>query len=126
VLSADYLTVGGDLPVKRLGYGAMQLTGSGVWGEYPDRGAAIALRHIGLSNVSVEQLRAARRIVDIVAVTAHYNVSDRTGADLLAGLQRHLVAGNSSSAGVVSYFRKFNSVSVSGPSRRRTPARRCC
>jgi pyridoxine 4-dehydrogenase len=196
VLSADRLTIGGDLVVRRLGYGAMQLTGTGVWGEYPDRDAAIDLlrhvvdagvtfidtadaygphtnetlihdalspypadlviatkgrfirggpgpahygavgnreylrqcahlsarrlgvdrldlyylhtpsatdvpfeeqiatlaelrtegliRHIGLSNVSAEQLRTARQIVDIVAVTAHYNVSDRTGAALLA------------------------------------------
>ncbi len=25
--------IGGDLPVYRLGYGAMQLTGPGIWGE---------------------------------------------------------------------------------------------
>jgi aryl-alcohol dehydrogenase-like predicted oxidoreductase len=41
------LTVGSDLVVSRLGYGAMQLTGRGVWGEYPDRAGAIALlRHV--------------------------------------------------------------------------------
>ncbi|MGZ3602270.1 MAG: aldo/keto reductase [Ktedonobacterales bacterium] len=28
--------IGGDLPVHRLGFGAMQLTGPGVWGEPPD------------------------------------------------------------------------------------------
>ncbi|OZM74119.1 oxidoreductase [Amycolatopsis antarctica] len=33
--------LGGDLPVHRLGYGAMQLTGKGVWGEPSDRGQAI-------------------------------------------------------------------------------------
>ncbi len=26
-------TIGGDLPVNRLGYGTMQLTGPGVWGD---------------------------------------------------------------------------------------------
>lgn len=31
----------GDLPVNRLGYGAMRLTGEGVWGEPRDREAAI-------------------------------------------------------------------------------------
>lgn len=33
--------IGGDLPVVRLGYGAMQITGSGVWGEPRDRDEAI-------------------------------------------------------------------------------------
>ncbi|HET6501408.1 MAG TPA: aldo/keto reductase [Amycolatopsis sp.] len=189
------ITIGGDLVVDRLGYGAMQLTGSRVWGEFPDREAGIALlrevvdagvtfldtadvygphtneilihdalhpypeglviatkggfvrggsdyatldavgnraylrqsahlsarrlgvehldlyylhsgratdvpfedqvatlaelreagliRHIGLSNVTLDQLRAAQGIVDIAAVTAHYNIGVRTGAALL-------------------------------------------
>lgn len=33
----DVFSIGGDLPVHRLGYGAMQLTGPGVWGEPADR-----------------------------------------------------------------------------------------
>lgn len=37
------ITLGGDLTVGRLGYGAMKLTGPQVWGEHPDREAAIAL-----------------------------------------------------------------------------------
>lgn len=36
----------GDLTVNRLGYGAMRITGKGVWGPPADRGAAFAtLRH---------------------------------------------------------------------------------
>jgi len=35
--------IGGDLPVVRLGYGTMQLTGPGVWGEPADRDQAIAV-----------------------------------------------------------------------------------
>lgn len=35
--------IGGDLLVYRLGYGAMQLTGPGVWGEPADRPQAIAV-----------------------------------------------------------------------------------
>jgi aryl-alcohol dehydrogenase-like predicted oxidoreductase len=35
------VALGGDLPVHRLGYGAMQLTGPGVWGDPPDRGEAV-------------------------------------------------------------------------------------
>jgi pyridoxine 4-dehydrogenase len=37
------VTIGGDLTVGAIGYGAMQLTGPKVWGEYPDRVKAIAL-----------------------------------------------------------------------------------
>jgi len=33
--------LGGDLPVHRLGYGAMRITGDGVWGEPADRDEAI-------------------------------------------------------------------------------------
>jgi aryl-alcohol dehydrogenase-like predicted oxidoreductase len=33
--------IGGDLPVRRLGYGSMQITGPGVWGEPRDRDEAI-------------------------------------------------------------------------------------
>ena len=35
--------IGGNLPVHRLGYGAMQLTGSGVWGDPSDRAQAVAV-----------------------------------------------------------------------------------
>jgi pyridoxine 4-dehydrogenase len=35
--------LGGDLEVNRLGYGTMQLTGDGVWGEPDDRDEAIAV-----------------------------------------------------------------------------------
>src|ERR1700686_5414751 len=33
--------IGQDLPVHRLGFGAMRITGKGVWGEPKDRGEAI-------------------------------------------------------------------------------------
>ena len=189
------ITLGGDLRVGRVGYGAMRLTGTQLWGEYPDRDGGIALlrqaveagvnlidtadvygphtnellirealhpypedlviatkggfvrggldfstidavgnpnclrqcvymsarrlsveridlyylhsgyakdasfedqvgtlaelrqqgliRHIGLSNVTPDQLRAAREIVEIAAVTAHFNVAARDEATLV-------------------------------------------
>jgi aryl-alcohol dehydrogenase-like predicted oxidoreductase len=40
---AETIAIGGDLSVGRIGFGAMQLTGKQVWGEYPDRPAAINL-----------------------------------------------------------------------------------
>ena len=193
------LTIGSDLVVNRLGYGAMRLTGAGMWGDFPDREAGIALlrrvvdsgvtfidtadaygphtnealihdalhpypddlviatkggfirggpdyadfgavgnreylrqcaylsarrlgieqihlyylhspnatdvpfedqvatlaelrdegviRHIGLSNVSVAQFHAARDVTEISAVTALYNVGERTGGALLAAAE---------------------------------------
>jgi pyridoxine 4-dehydrogenase len=35
------LTLGGDIEVHRLGYGAMRITGPGVWGPPPDRDDAL-------------------------------------------------------------------------------------
>jgi aryl-alcohol dehydrogenase-like predicted oxidoreductase len=36
------ITIGGDLTVNRLGYGAMRITGKGIWGPPDNRDAAIA------------------------------------------------------------------------------------
>lgn len=41
------------------------------------------IRHVGLSNVSVEQLRTAQKIVPIVSVQNRYNISDRASEDVL-------------------------------------------
>ena len=35
--AAGSMTLGGDLPVRRMGFGAMRITGAGIWGEHPDR-----------------------------------------------------------------------------------------
>jgi pyridoxine 4-dehydrogenase len=42
--------------------------------QYHDRGQ---IRHIGLSEVSIEQIERARRVVPIAAVQNHYNLSER-------------------------------------------------
>jgi aryl-alcohol dehydrogenase-like predicted oxidoreductase len=39
----DLITIGGDLQVGRIGYGAMRLTGPDLWGEYADRDSGIAI-----------------------------------------------------------------------------------
>jgi aryl-alcohol dehydrogenase-like predicted oxidoreductase len=41
------------------------------------------IRHIGVSNVSVEQLETARRIVEIVSVQNRFNLTDRHSQDVL-------------------------------------------
>ncbi len=43
VLDSGTFSLGGDLPVHRLGYGAMQITGPGIWGEPVDRAGAISV-----------------------------------------------------------------------------------
>jgi pyridoxine 4-dehydrogenase len=189
---SDTFSIGGDLPVHRLGYGAMQLPGPGVWGEPADHEGAVRVvraaveqgvdfidtadsygplvseqiiaealhpypenlvigtkagltrqgpdvwtpvgrpaylkqqvelslrhlkleridliqlhridaevpladqlgafkelqeqgkvRHIGVSEVSVEELKAAREIVDVVSVQNLYNLTDRKSQDVL-------------------------------------------
>jgi len=46
-------SIGGDLPVNRLGFGTMQLTGEGVWGQPRDREEALAVlrrsRELGIT-----------------------------------------------------------------------------
>ena len=37
---SETLTIGGDLTVNRLGFGAMRLTGEGIWGEPKDTAEA--------------------------------------------------------------------------------------
>src|SRR5438477_323993 len=64
--------IGGDLRVRRLGFGAMQLTGPGVWGEPTDR-----------AEVGVAEIKAARRIVPIATVQNQYNLVYRNSADVL-------------------------------------------
>jgi pyridoxine 4-dehydrogenase len=41
--TTDTFTIGGDLPVHRLGYGAMQITGEGIWGPPADHDGALAV-----------------------------------------------------------------------------------
>src|SRR5476649_2264776 len=49
---AGTITIGGDLTVARIGFGAMRITGRGIWGDPPDRKGAIALlRHVVASGV---------------------------------------------------------------------------
>jgi pyridoxine 4-dehydrogenase len=191
------LTLGGDLEVHRLGFGAMRITGQGVWGPPADRDAALAvlrravalgvdlidtadsygprvseqliaaalhpypdglviatkgglersgpgnwsrngrpehlreacegslrdlqvdridlyqlhavdpevpyaesvgalkelqdegkIRHVGVSNVSAEELDEARSIVDVVSIQNRFNLGDRSSADVLAVCER--------------------------------------
>ena len=43
VAASGTFSLGGDLPVTRLGYGAMRLTGPGIWGPPADEDTAVAV-----------------------------------------------------------------------------------
>jgi pyridoxine 4-dehydrogenase len=50
----DTFTLGGELEVHRLGFGAMRITGEGIWGEPPDpAGARELLREVVLAGVDL-------------------------------------------------------------------------
>jgi aryl-alcohol dehydrogenase-like predicted oxidoreductase len=57
----------------------------GALKELQDEGK---IRHVGVSNVSVEQLEEARSIVDVVSVQNRFNLGDRSSADVLAICER--------------------------------------
>jgi len=40
--ASGQFTIGGDMTINRLGFGAMRITGDGVWGDPPDRWSALA------------------------------------------------------------------------------------
>jgi aryl-alcohol dehydrogenase-like predicted oxidoreductase len=50
------------------------------------------IRHVGLSNVSVEQLRRARELVPIASVQNRYSLTDRSSADVLDECERQGIA----------------------------------
>ncbi|GHH39248.1 aldo/keto reductase [Lentzea cavernae] len=50
------------------------------------------VRHVGLSEVSVEQIVEAGRITPIVSVQNRYNLDDRRSEDVLAHCERHGIA----------------------------------
>jgi pyridoxine 4-dehydrogenase len=50
----DTFTLGGDLEVRRFGYGAMRITGEGIWGPPEDpAGARALLKHVVESGVNL-------------------------------------------------------------------------
>jgi pyridoxine 4-dehydrogenase len=56
---------------------------------YVDRGA---IRHVGISEVSVEQIERARRVVPIAAVQNRYNVAERGHDDVIDFCEREEIA----------------------------------
>jgi aryl-alcohol dehydrogenase-like predicted oxidoreductase len=90
----EYLRQSARLSARRLGVECIDLyylhSGRAVDTPFADQVAALAqlrqegvIRHIGLSNVTVDQLAEAARIAPIAAVTAHFNIAARGQAPLV-------------------------------------------
>jgi len=57
-------------------------------GALADMQRAGKIRHIGVSNVSLEELEVARRVATIVSVQNEYNLGERSSEDVLAACQQ--------------------------------------
>jgi hypothetical protein len=99
----NYLRQSAHMSARRLGVDAIGLyylhSGRAVDAPFEDQVGVLAelrqaglIRHVGLSNVTLEQLRIAQSIVPVAAVTALYNVTVRLGADLLAAAESDGIA----------------------------------
>jgi pyridoxine 4-dehydrogenase len=95
----NYLRQSAHLSARRLGVDAIDLyslhSGRATDAPFEEQVGTLAelrqaglIRNVGLSNVTLEQLRIAQSIVPVAAVTALYNVTARTGADLLAAAEK--------------------------------------
>ena len=82
VATGGTITLGGELTVSRLGFGAMRLTGEGIWGPPKDRASAIAVLR-----------RAVELGVNFIDTADSYgpNVSEELIAEALAPYPKDLV-----------------------------------
>src|ERR1700736_4654976 len=80
--SSGTFTLGGELTVNRLGFGAMRITGDGIWGPPKDRAAAIAVLR-----------RAVELGVNFIDTADSYgpNVSEELIAEALSPYPKDLV-----------------------------------
>jgi pyridoxine 4-dehydrogenase len=82
-VSSTFL-LGGELEVRRLGFGAMRIVADA------DEGKRVLL--IGLSNVSVGQPRAAQSVARVVSVQNQFNRGLLTSDDVLAACEAEQTA----------------------------------
>src|SRR5437764_13285186 len=89
--AAGTFKIGGDLEVARLGYGAMRITGEGIWGPPRDRGAAIAvlkrLPELGVDFIDTADSYGPEDSENLIHEALH--PFDGTTVATKAGLTRH-------------------------------------
>jgi pyridoxine 4-dehydrogenase len=101
--NVNYLRQSANMSAQRLGVDAIDLyylhSGRAADAPFEDQVGVLAelrqaglIRNVGLSNVTLQQLRIAQAIVPIAAVTAIYNVTVRVGADLLKAAEQDGIA----------------------------------
>jgi pyridoxine 4-dehydrogenase len=101
--NVNYLRQSAQMSAQRLGVEAIDLyylhSGTATDAPFEDQIGALAglrkaglIRNVGLSNVSLEQLRVAQRIVPIAAITALYNLTARIGSDLRTAAEEDGIA----------------------------------
>jgi pyridoxine 4-dehydrogenase len=94
----NYLRQAATLSARRLGVERIDLyylhSGYATDAPFSEQVATLAelqqdglIRHLGLSNVTVEQFEEARSIAPIAAVTAHFNLVDRSNQPLLDAVE---------------------------------------
>src|SRR3954462_10677665 len=90
--SSGTFKIGGDLEVTRLGYGAMRITGEGIWGPPPDHDAAIAvlkrLPDLGVNFIDTADSYGPYVSEDLIREALH-PYDDGTIIATKAGLTRH-------------------------------------
>jgi pyridoxine 4-dehydrogenase len=73
--NAGTIDIGGDITVNRLGFGAMRITGPGIWGDPPDRdGARSALRRaveLGINFIDTADSYGPEVSENLIAETLH-------------------------------------------------------
>jgi pyridoxine 4-dehydrogenase len=89
--TTDTFRIGGDLEVHRLGYGAMRLTGDGIWGPPPDHDAALAvlreLPALGIDFIDTADSYGPEVSEDLIREALH--PYDDVQVATKAGLTRH-------------------------------------
>src|SRR3954447_1406019 len=89
--AAGTFKIGGDLEVHRLGYGAMRITGEGIWGDPPDHDKAIAvlerLPELGVDFIDTADSYGPYVSEDLIREALH--PYDGVTVATKAGLTRH-------------------------------------
>jgi len=71
----DIFRIGGDMPVHRLGFGAMRVTGSGVWGPPKDRKECLAVLRraieLGVNFIDTAESYGPHTSEEIIAEALH-------------------------------------------------------
>jgi pyridoxine 4-dehydrogenase len=101
--NVNYLRQSAHMSAQRLGVEAIDLyylhSGTATDAPFEDQVGALGdlrdagvIRNIGLSNVTIEQLRVAQEIVPVAAVTALFNVTVRIGVELRVAAEKGDIA----------------------------------